>query len=283
MTLFPAILLALLPFFCFPPPPADDLPKQHATPTLIRENAELIPGKVNDLAVHFQIEKKWHIYWDGLNDTGFPPELKLTAPEGYEVKPILWPAPKRHVGEGDILDHIYEDAVTLIIPVNVPADAKPGSKVDFTIDARWLICDRVCVPEERTITMSATVGRADDKPKPSDDAKLFTAARLLLPKPWPKDGPITATWEGRSLFLRYPNASKIEFMPGKDCPAPQNVARDGETASDALRLKFGGLKSTRDSAKLVDGIVAVTRPNPQAPKSPIVEYYHLQIPPPSKD
>lgn len=283
MTFLLALLLALLPMLSFALPPDDDLPKQHATPSLVREHAELIPGKLNYLAIHFQIEKKWHIYWDGMNDTGFAPEIKLTLPEGYEAKPILWPAPKRHVGEGDILDHIYVDAVTLIIPINVPADAKTGSKAEFIAECRWLICDRICVPEERTVSLSATLGRADDKPKPTDDAKLFTAARLLIPKAWPKEGPVRATWEGRNLFIRYPKATKIEFMPGKDCPVPQNLSRDGEAAGDALRLKFGGMKSARDSAKLIDGIVSVTRPNPEAGKPPIMEYYHLQIPPPSKD
>lgn len=283
MSFLHCLLLALLPVLPFTLPPDDDLPKQHATPTLVREHADLIPGKVNYIAVHFQIEKKWHLYWDGLNDTGFAPEIKLTLPEGFESKPILWPAPKRHVGEGDILDHIYEDMVTLIIPVNVPADAKPGSHVEFSAECRWLVCDRICVPEERTVNMSAAIGRPDDKPKPTDDAKFFTAARLLLPKAWPKEGPVTATWEGRNLILRSPKAKKIEFMPGKDCPVPQALSREGEVVGDALRLKFGGIKTARDSAKLVDGIVAITRPNPVAGKSPISEYYHLQIPPPSKD
>jgi DsbC/DsbD-like thiol-disulfide interchange protein len=283
MTFLHALLLALLPILSFALPPDDDLPRQHATPSLIREHADLIPGKVNDLAVHFQIERKWHIYWDGMNDTGFAPEIKLTAPEGYEVKPILWPAPKRHVGEGDILDHIYEDAVTLILPVLVPADAKPGTRVEFTADCRWLVCDKICVPEDRSVRMSASVGRPDDKPKASDDARLFAAARLHLPKPWPKDGTVTATWEGRNLILRSARALKIEFMPGKDSPIPQNLAREGEAAGDALRLKFAGLKTARDAAKLIDGIVAVTRPDPDNRKEPKVDFYHLQIPPPSKD
>lgn len=283
MTFLHALLIALLPMLSFALPPDDDLPKQHATPTLIREHAELIPGKINYLAVHFQIERKWHLYWDGMNDTGFAPEIKLAAPEGYEVKPILWPAPKRHVGEGDILDHIYEDAVTLILPVHVPVDAKPGTKVDFTAECRWLVCDKICVPEDRTVGLSATVGRADDKPKPSDDARLFAAARGRIPKAWPKDGLATATWEGRNLILRSAKAMKVEFMPGKDCPVPQNIAREGEAAGESLRLKFGGMKTARDAAKLIDGIVAVTRPDPEKGKEPKVEYYHLQIPPPSKD
>lgn len=276
LCIFAALLVA-----AFGVQPDADAKKLHAVPRLVAEHAELIPGTTAFLGLHFEIEKRWHLYWDGLNDTGFAPEVKLTLPPGFEAKAIQWPAPHRHVAPGDTLDHVYERTLTLIIPITVPADAKPGTKVDISADAKWLVCDQVCIPEERLVTMSMSVGHALDKPKPGSDAKLFAAARPAIAKPWPKDGTITATWNARTLILHAPRATRIEFYAGKDCPPPLNLIEDGEADGDTLRLRFGPVK---DAKKPVDGIVGVWRPGAEGEsKGSKSEYFKLEIPIPSKD
>ena len=52
----------------------------------------------------------------------------MTLPAGYKAGEMLWPAPARHVSNGGLLDHVYEGRAMILLPVEVPADAKPRVK-----------------------------------------------------------------------------------------------------------------------------------------------------------
>src|SRR5437867_11935695 len=67
---------------------------EHARAGLISESTRLIPGETQWLALDFEIDDGWHLYWEGTNDSGFPPKLNATAPSGYRIGEMLWPAPK---------------------------------------------------------------------------------------------------------------------------------------------------------------------------------------------
>jgi hypothetical protein len=93
--------------------PADRIEENHATPEIILEDDAIAPGGTTWIGVRFKIENGWHLYWNGRNDSGSPPSFAGELPAGYTLGEWLWPAPKRHIAPGDILDHIYEDSVLL--------------------------------------------------------------------------------------------------------------------------------------------------------------------------
>lgn len=138
---------------------------------LISERVRLVPGQEAWLGVTFEIRPKWHLYWNGLNETGGPPEVALTLPAGFTAGKIVWPAPMRHVLGGDILDHIYEKRVTLLIPVRVPASAEPGSTARFQAALTWMVCEEVCVLGETSVSLGLPVGEpgAGDPPPSPDE------------------------------------------------------------------------------------------------------------------
>ncbi|MEO1318875.1 MAG: protein-disulfide reductase DsbD domain-containing protein, partial [Pseudomonadota bacterium] len=68
--------------------------------SLIAEQDTVRPGQTLLLGLHFELEDGWHIYWDGFNDTGFPPMVEWSLPEGVSVGPMLWPAPERYISPG---------------------------------------------------------------------------------------------------------------------------------------------------------------------------------------
>ncbi|HBS28871.1 MAG TPA: thiol:disulfide interchange protein, partial [Phycisphaerales bacterium] len=119
---------------------------------LIAERVTLTPGKTNWIALTFDIAPKWHLYWHNAGDSGLPISFRVHAPEGVTVGEPLWPTPRRHVSAEIILDYIYEDRVTILLPVEVSGSAAAppagGGMGQVTIGAtvEWLVCREACVP-----------------------------------------------------------------------------------------------------------------------------------------
>jgi len=94
--------------------------KPHATLRLATETERLAPGEA-EIAVLFEIDRGWHLYWRNPGDTGLPPTIEFDLPEGVELAgEMRWPAPKRYIhGGGRLLDYIYEKELALLQPVRI--------------------------------------------------------------------------------------------------------------------------------------------------------------------
>lgn len=211
---------------------------QHATVRLVAEHTALVPGTTAMLGLVFEIIPRWHIYWDGRNDTGQPPGAVFTLPEGYVAEPWQWPVPKRHVAAGEILDHIYEDRVTIIVPVKVPADAKPGSTVKLSAKVNWLVCNDLCVPENDKVELTLKVTDPGTTPSKTPEAPLLETTRKRLPKPLAKDSPIKVGVEATGATIDAPGSKSLAFMPLRDSSPLSDVLKDGEKKAEHLKLRF---------------------------------------------
>src|ERR1700749_3652433 len=58
----------------------------------------------------FDLEPGWHVYWTNAGDSGEPPAVKWTLPEGVTVGPLQFPVPKR-LPLGPLMDFGYETQV----------------------------------------------------------------------------------------------------------------------------------------------------------------------------
>ncbi|MFN7020781.1 MAG: protein-disulfide reductase DsbD domain-containing protein [Phycisphaerales bacterium] len=241
---------------------AQPTPALKARPSLISEADELSPGKVTWLGVHFKIQKNWHIYWDGRNDSGFPVEASISAPPGYKVGQLKWPAPKRHIAEGEILDHIYEDSVTLAFPVDVPATAVGSA--EFSAKLSWLVCHESCVAEEAevrlTLPVSAT-GSAESTPGSPAAAShpLFAAARAKWPKPLPDTdtpGSPNLAWQGSKVFITVDGARELLFYPLGDCSEVDHLIKAGAARGNSLNLQ---LRAEKGVSPVLHGVLEVRR------------------------
>lgn len=227
--------------------------EQHANARLLVETTAAIPGQTLQLGVHFQIEKDWHLYWNGRNDSGTPIEFTLHLPEGWTAGPTQWPAPVRHLLPGEILDHVYEKSVTLIVPVLVPASAK--GDVKLSADVRWLACNEACIAEKATVSVMVPV--ASDA-KPSPDAPLFSAARQRIPQPLPTSGSsiprLAITPE--SVRIDADGALSMSFFPALDCPEFRNLSEAGTATGPTPRLVLPFTEPQKD-VKPPSGVLEV--------------------------
>jgi len=126
--------------------------------SLIAERSATTPGDTFHIGLHQIIPEGWHTYWRNPGDFGLPIELTWDLPEGVEVGDIIWPAPEElPLGDGAIMDYGYHDAVVLALPVRV-SETFVGDRIDFGVTADWQVCEEVCVPETRELSLAIDVG-----------------------------------------------------------------------------------------------------------------------------
>lgn len=253
-------ILTLLSTTALTSPAADPTP---ATATLWADRTAIWPGGSITLAVHFAIKKDWHIYSRSQNDSGFSPGFTWNLPPGLTVGDIRWPEPKRHISDGDLLDHVYENEVTLLIPLKADKSVKPGATLQIKADGKWLVCREACLPGEASLAISMPVVATESDSKPSPNAPKIAAAEKTIPKP--ASPPLTAKIEGSTLIISCPGAEAISFYPDESSlPAVkpiQTCLGKGETLRVPLDLSHPAEKSPaamgivvcRHPAKPADG------------------------------
>ena len=122
-----------------PGPKAEDL----ARVKLAGTTTAISPGEQFHIAVIFDIERAWHIYWQNPGEGAPPPDVKLSAPAGFTVGSVLFPRPvviKDAVGEM----YCHERQAVLLVPVTAPATLSDGS-ASFAADVRFAVCKEICL------------------------------------------------------------------------------------------------------------------------------------------
>jgi DsbC/DsbD-like thiol-disulfide interchange protein len=234
MTRFVVALVALCAAAA--PSEAEDAASERVKLSLVSEHRALVPGETNWLGVQFDIDQGWHLYWNGQNDAGAPPEVTIKAPEGITVGDLLWPAPQRHVSEGPILDHIYEKRLVLLLPVKVGAAAKASATVN--VSATWIVCKSACEVGSGEASITLPIASAG-KPEKAPGAPAIERSRARIPLPAPADGNVlTTAWKGSTLVISSPKGKKLAFYPMEDSAKPDNLVKGGATESGRLELRF---------------------------------------------
>jgi len=204
---------------------------------LVAERDAWVPGRTQVLGVHFHVEDHWHLYWKGANDSGMPIQVELDAPEGFTVGELRWPAPERLVWPGDLLDHVYHGAVTLLVPVTAPDDATPGAEVTVTAALRWLVCHEsdACIPGDAEVALTLPGVATVEEAGPGDGRAAIEAARARLPGPLPEGVRVTAR-DGR-IRIHAPGAAALTFFPEERCVPLEDVLGTGSADDDELLLR----------------------------------------------
>ncbi len=168
------------------------------TVSLISESDSYAPGAPLRLGLRFRLAPGWHIYWKNPGAAGAPPTLSL-SPGG--AGDFVWPAPER-ITEGPVTVFGYTGEVVLSQRFTPPA-GQTGA-LAITAHATWLVCAKLCVPEEAQFHLTLSPGAA----KPAAEAALFAAAAARLPHSlgWPA----VITPEGRLVVT--PRIAKDDGM-----------------------------------------------------------------------
>ena len=141
------------------------------------------PGAEIYLGVNQKIIPHWHTYWTNPGDSGNATTIEWTLPEGATASDIIWPAPSRF-SMGPITNYAYENDVTLLSKIKIPADAKPGEQFTAQALVDWLVCEEECIPQTVELALSLPIVAAGESAGTGDPRIEESLARLPVASPW---------------------------------------------------------------------------------------------------
>lgn len=197
---------------------------------LIAEVQSVAPGEIVTLALRQKIREHWHTYWKNPGDSGEPTAIEWTLPAGFEAGGIVWPAPER-LPVGPLLNFGYSGTVLLLTEMRVPSDAKPGTVATIKADATWLVCEKICIPEEGTLTLDLPVRAASSAR--SEWADEIAATREALPRTSPWKSTYASDSDSMMLFVAAPEMARSGVKEAAFFPDT------GETIKHAAKQEHG--------------------------------------------
>jgi thiol:disulfide interchange protein DsbD len=179
----------------------------HLHVQLVLPQSELYPGGPNSAGLYFKLESGWHVYWQNAGDSGEPPRINWTLPQGMTASPLQFPAPKR-LPLGPLMDFGYEDEVLFPFSFDVAKSATLGpARLDAKVT--WLVCREVCIPGKAELGMRVmlTASAPASATTSSVDETLWKRGIGSLPVPLPS----TAT----ALFQPTPTGFRLGVTTGR--------------------------------------------------------------------
>ena len=226
---------------------------------LVPMTAWVAPGSTAIVAVRQDIEPGWHTYWRNPGDSGGATTLTWTLPPGVGAGDILWPTPERQRLAG-LMNYGYSGQVFLPIPIEAPADARPGSSLRLIARALFLVCsDEMCVPDELDLRLDLPVR---DGAPPLDPRWGRPIQAVLEAAPRPAGVEARVTRSGPSLTLTATGGplagarpDRAWFFPFQAGVIEHAAPQTGERGPDGVTLN---LRAADDGPAAAIGGVLVT-------------------------
>ncbi len=232
---------------------------------LVLGQQTVAPGGTAEVGVVLTLPEGWHTYWDGLNDSGYPPRIIWELPAGFTAGEPAWPAPQRHVAAGEILDHVLEGEVAAVVTLAAPADLAPGTRVTVRCRVEWLACRDICVPGRSDAVRELAVVPLAEVREDAAGVRFLAAARARQPRPLPTSSAVPWRRDANILTIEAPGARRLVLMPRRDSARPVDLLHQGEADGDRLQLAL----HPDDAGRAVHGVLAVDA----------VTHWQLDIPP----
>ena len=160
------------------------------------------PGDKFFIAVSFDIEESWHIYWSNPGETGNATQVFVEAPEGFTVGDALLPRPE------DIpamfRTYGYEHGAILFVPIEAPESLDISKPLKFIVEAGWLVCKESCYL--------------------GDDTKVLAAKAVMHPRTTAADV-MTVDFKDEMWFIT--NKEHVELFTQR---IPRNIEFDDDVA-----------------------------------------------------
>nr|MBP9903837.1 hypothetical protein [Verrucomicrobiota bacterium] len=145
VVLFAALLGALAPY----------AQAAHTRVSLVLSAVSAKPGDTVWAGVRLQMDPGWHTYWKNPGDSGGPTTVEWQFPSGVTCGEIQWPLPEKLTLEG-LTTYIFHDEVTLLVPVKLAVDLKPGP-LELKANVSWLECDKLCQKGDARVTATLEI------------------------------------------------------------------------------------------------------------------------------
>ena len=264
-SLFPSLCLSLLLAYSAA---AQKVNAQHAQLELLAEPATS-SGQIQ-LGVHFILEKAWHIYWINPGDSGQPPDFHWQLPPGFTAGAIQWPHPER-MQKARMADYGYHDETLLLVALHVPQN-HPTKSADVALDAKWLICREVCIPDHAQLHLTLPIATsANTDPSVT---QLFNNAKKLLPRPLPHGWHAHTESLNDSFVLTIQSGSpvqKADFFPLEPEQIENGAAQNVHPLANGVQITLRKSDQLLKPIAHLKGVVVLDGANAYTIDAPVVE------------
>ena len=210
----------------------------YTTVDLIAAEPAPAVGAVYWIALRFNLEPGWHVYWQNPGDSGSPPALRWQLPDGVRAGDIEWPAPER-IEAGTLVNYGYENGVVLPIPLRVGARLKPAQVIHVGLQVKWLVCKDLCVPGQARLDLRVPLTDAD-RAEVLGWKRLIDQARARVPKP----APVAWKTSARSTKDSFVVTIDTGRREGEGVFFPLDVSQINDSAPQQVRPRDRGLEMT---------------------------------------
>lgn len=174
-----AVALAVFPLLAV----AEPIRGEHIEVELVAAAASVQPDRPFQVALRLAPDSHWHTYWRNPGDSGLPTEIRWSLPPGSAAGPIQWPVPQR-IPFGPLVNYGYDGEVLLLTDIRPPPTIEPGQSFLVTADVNWLVCEKICIPGEVSLSLELPVSAEPTPPNPRWQ-NSFETTRELIPSPRP--------------------------------------------------------------------------------------------------
>jgi DsbC/DsbD-like thiol-disulfide interchange protein len=116
----------------------------HVTGELISDSGTIAARSTSRVALSLTLESGWHVYWVYAGDSGEPPKVTWSLPQGITVGPMQYPAPSR-LPLGPLMDFGYEGRAVFPFTLSTSQELALGD-AKLKAHVQWLVCREVCLP-----------------------------------------------------------------------------------------------------------------------------------------
>lgn len=225
---------------------------------LLAEPASIAPGEPFTVGIKLSMKEHWHTYWRNPGDSGEPTEVSWKLPKGFVAGELEWPTPSL-IRVGPVASFGYEGEAILLARITPPRDVRPGTTLGLAADIAYLVCEKICIPGEASVSLSLPVS---ERSASSPNSAMFEAARSRLPQPSPWKATFSTEEKAITLSLRAEGVQgdairAARFFPYDntliDNAAQQILRTDGQET----RISIERSQIAKSIPQRIDGVLVV--------------------------
>ena len=215
------------------------------TARVITPVESVVPGETLWFGLSLEIAGGWNTYWKNAGSTGLPPTLELSDGQ-IEIHPeLLFPAAKTKPFGGDtsLLTYGYMEEVLHPFQVTVPESV--SGQWSLTGEARWLVCQDICIPESQVVSLSLPVVGSEREMRRTPWVQKIDAARAAVPT----DFPATVNFAGaQSVWISGLTELNVKDVMPETAGETLGLVQRVESLNDGVLITFDRVLNPADFA-----------------------------------
>ena len=215
------------------------------TARVITPVESVVPGETLWFGLSLEIADGWNTYWKNAGSTGLPPTLELSDGQ-IEIHPeLLFPAAKtKPFGEDtSLLTYGYMEEVLHPFQVTVPESV--SGQWSLTGEARWLVCQDICIPESQVVSLSLPVVGSEREMRRTPWVQKIDAARAAVPT----DFPATVNFAGaQSVWISGLTELNVKDVMPETAGETLGLVQRVESLNEGVLITFDRVLNPADFA-----------------------------------